>query len=438
MRRSCKVAVIGGGMSGLVAARELLRESHQITVFEKSHRVGGTWVYDPCVESDPLGLDPHRAKVHGSLYASLRTNLMRPLMGFSDYPFTGCDFGDTSELKFPRHEEVLHFLEAFAADSGLMGFVKFGAEVVKVKRTSPDDELSASWMVKWVQGHQENIEHFEAVVICNGHYSEPRLPQIPGIDRWPGKQVHSHNYRTPEPYLNQVIVIVGKGPSGFDISVDVANAAKEVHIASRSLRFKAGKIRGMENIFEHEVVSHVDPDGRVNFADGFSVLADIILYCTGYSYHFPFLEINNLTVDDNRVGPLYKHVFSPRYGPYLSFVGITSATIVFLTSELQSKWISQVLSGKCTLPSENEMMSSVKEMYDEMEEAGKPKHRTHWLYDKMEGYLDWLAAETGLPQIERWWFHMFDALLKSFISFGHGFRGKLEKMSYSNLLNEVK
>ncbi|KAJ1700106.1 hypothetical protein LUZ63_008618 [Rhynchospora breviuscula] len=429
MQRSCKVAVIGAGMSGLVTARELLRESHDVTVFEKANRVGGSWIYNPHIESDPVGTNPNREKVHSSLYESLRLNLPRPLMGFSDYPLTDRDFGDRRE--FPKHEEVLNFLMAFASDYGLMGFIRFGAEVIKVRRTC--DEGSDRWMVKWREGEEEKVDDFEAVVICNGHFVEPRVPKISGIDRWPGKQVHSHNYRTPEPYENQVVVIIGMGYSGFDISVEVASVAKEVHIAARKNSIlKVGKIPGMENIFEHFEISHIEPDGRVNFADGSSVIADIILYCTGYNYSFPFLDVNGIIVDDNQVGPLYKHVFSPRYGPYLSFVGITWATIIFLTSELQSKWVARVLSGKCTLPSENEMMSSVKEMYDEMTEVGLPKHFTHRLYpDKMEEYLDWLAVEAGLAPMERWWFEMYDTAFKVKISLGQCYRDKWKRVPYS-------
>lgn len=44
------------------------------------------------------------------------------------------------------------------------------------------------------------------------------------------------------------------GPSGFDISVELANVAKEVHIALRNSMIKVGKVPGLENIFEHQVV----------------------------------------------------------------------------------------------------------------------------------------------------------------------------------------
>jgi hypothetical protein len=44
-------------------------------------------VYDPEVDSDLLGVEPHRKCVHSSMYASLRTNLPREVMNFIDFPF---------------------------------------------------------------------------------------------------------------------------------------------------------------------------------------------------------------------------------------------------------------------------------------------------------------------------------------------------------------
>jgi hypothetical protein len=42
-----------------------------------------------------------------------------------------------------------------------------------------------------------------------------------------------------------------------------------------------------------------------------------------YEYSFPFLgDDATISVDDNRVGPLYKHVFPPQVAPQLSFIGL--------------------------------------------------------------------------------------------------------------------
>ena len=47
-------AVIGAGAAGLVAARELIAEGHQVTVFEKGSQTGGVWVYTDDIESPDL------------------------------------------------------------------------------------------------------------------------------------------------------------------------------------------------------------------------------------------------------------------------------------------------------------------------------------------------------------------------------------------------
>ena len=64
-RRVARVAVVGAGAAGLAAARELKAEGHAVVVFEQARDVGGVWVYDPSVESDPLGRDDRRHRVHG-------------------------------------------------------------------------------------------------------------------------------------------------------------------------------------------------------------------------------------------------------------------------------------------------------------------------------------------------------------------------------------
>lgn len=202
MVRSVKVAVIGAGVAGLVAARELLRENHRVVVFEKARRIGGTWVYDSRIDSDPLSLDPNREIVHSSLYQSLRTNLPRHVMAFIDYPFRLREGGD--QRTFPGHEEVLSFLDDFARDFGLTELIRFNSEVVRVERVGGRND---EWVVEWRVPELESVvwkeEMFEAVVVCSGHHTEPRVAEIPDIDKWPGRQIHSHNYRVPDTFRDQ-------------------------------------------------------------------------------------------------------------------------------------------------------------------------------------------------------------------------------------------
>ncbi|KAM7508780.1 hypothetical protein LguiA_019233 [Lonicera macranthoides] len=421
MSTSLKVAVIGAGVSGLLAGRELLSEGHQVVIYEKMDRPGGTWIYDPRVDSDPLGFDPDREVVHGSLYKSLRTNLPRPAMGFSDYPLEDRVNGDARI--FPGHEEVLKFLEDFASDFGLGELIRFGSEVVRV-----DTAGEGEWVVESRSTSRagKEVELFDAVVVCNGHHTEPRLPNLPGIEKWPGKQIHSHNYRVPEPFRDQVVVMIGSGPSAYDISREIATVAKEVHLSSRTPGIEVAKFKNHDNMWQHSKINYVDEDGTVAFEDGFSIQADTIFHCTGYKFHFPFLKTKGIvSVEDNRVGPLYKHVFPPQLAPRLSFIGLPQKAIIFRMLELQAKWVAKTLSGKVILPSKEEMMADVEEHYRHMEELGIPTHHTHSLNPLKFEYLDWLADQVGSPLEDRIK-EIYTTFINYFISNQDGFRDKWE------------
>ncbi|KAK3041074.1 hypothetical protein RJ639_026871 [Escallonia herrerae] len=340
------------GAGGLVAARELSREGHTVVVFKKQNQVGGTWVYSPNTESDPIGLDPNRNIVHTSLYASLRTNLPREVMGFRDFPFVETGRVHRDPRRFPGHEEVL----------GEVASKKGGGDQV--------DEV------------------YDAVVVCNGHYTEPRIADIP--------------------------VLIGSSTSGVDISKAIAGVAREVHIAARSNMDGFNGIPGYKNMWRHSMIVSAHEDGNIVFQDGNAVCADIILHCTGYKYHFPFLDTNgNVTVDDNRVGPLCKHIFPPSLAPWLSFVGLPWKVVPFPLLEFQGKWIAGILSGRISLPSREEMMKDVNAFYSSLEASGVPKRYTHNMSDYQFAYNDWLANELGCSPSEEWRKQMFSATSKN-------------------------
>ncbi|KAL1199053.1 Flavin-containing monooxygenase FMO GS-OX5 [Cardamine amara subsp. amara] len=395
------VAVIGAGAAGLVAARELRRENHSVVVFERNTQVGGLWVYTPDSEPDPLSLDPNRTIVHSSVYDSLRTNLPRECMGYRDFPFVPRPEDDESRdpRRYPSHREVLAYLEDFARKFKLEEMVRFETEVVLV-------ELEEK---KWRIQFRNSVgisgdEIFDAVVVSNGHYTEPRVAYVPGIDSWPGKQVHSHNYRVPDPFNDQVVVVIGNFASGSDISRDITRVAKEVHIASRSNPSETyEKLPGSNNLWLHSMIESAHEDGSIVFKNGKVVQADTIVHCTGYKYHFPFLNTNGyLTVEDNCVGPLYKHVFLPALAPGLSFIGLPWMTLQFFMFELQSKWVAAVLSGQVSLPSEEKMMEDVTAFYAKRDANGIPKRYTHKLGGSQVEYLNWIAEQIDAPLLEQW------------------------------------
>lgn len=95
---------MGGGATGLAAAKELLAAGHAATVYEASDEVGGIWAYRDATDDHPLGLGARTQRA--SMYAGLRTNLPREVMGFLDWPFDAQFPGSQDPRRFCGHAEV--------------------------------------------------------------------------------------------------------------------------------------------------------------------------------------------------------------------------------------------------------------------------------------------------------------------------------------------
>ncbi|CAN6196641.1 unnamed protein product [Urochloa humidicola] len=364
-----KVCVVGAGISGLASARELRREGHDVTVMEQKAGVGGQWLYEPGTDAgEPLGV----AGVHSSIYASLRINFPRITSGFSDFPF----YPTTSDgRRYPGHGELLRYIRDFCDAFRLMDAVRLNTRVLRVAMAAPggDGDGVMRWTVRSCakQGEDDEAtteEVFDAVVVAVGQFTQPRIPSINGIDKWRRRHLHSHSYRVPDSFQGHVVVIVGCNESGKDLALEIGEVAMDVHISVKSMEDVGPGMRKAlsrhHNLHLHPQIDCLHEDGRVVFADGSGVVADAIIYCTGYEYSFPFLDTAGIvTVDDNRVGPLYEHTFPPALAPSLSFVGIPNKVVTPLFYEVQARWVAQVLSGRRSLPSPEEMTRSVEEYH---------------------------------------------------------------------------
>ncbi|BAF20654.1 flavin-containing monooxygenase FMO GS-OX-like 8 [Oryza sativa Japonica Group] len=421
-----KVCVVGGGMAGLAAARELRREGLDVTVLEQRGGVGGQWLYDAATDAgDPLGM----AGVHSSVFASLRLNSPRESIGFSDFPFRPTNDAGGDARRYPVHGELLRYIRDFCDAFGLMDAVRLNTTVTRVAMAPPRRDGSLRWAVRSRRhGEAETEEVFDAVVVAIGHYSQPRLPTVDGMDRWRRKQLHSHSYRVPDSFAGEVVVIVGCSVSGAELALELRRVAKEVHLSTKSTEetitsAMSKSVARYENLHLRPQVEHLREDGTVVFDDGSFVVADAIIYCTGYNYSFPFLDTNGkVTVDDNRVGPLYEHVFPPELAPSLSFVGIPAKVLLPVFIEVQARWVAQVLSGRRTLPSQEEMQRAVEEHSRGMEAAGLPKRWTHDMFLDLERCDDSGERTCGFPRMEQWKKEIFFSSLSDMVDDMESFR----------------
>lgn len=75
---------------------------------------------------------------------------------------------------------------------------------------------------------------------------------------------------------------------------------------------------------------------------------DVIVFATGYTFSFPFLEESLVKIEHNMVS-LYKYMFPPQLEkPTLTCMGLIQPLgSIFPTVELQARWATRVFKGEC-------------------------------------------------------------------------------------------
>ena len=215
-----------------------------------------------------------------------------------------------------------------------------------------------------------------------------------------GLVMHSQNYRHPETFKDMDVVLVGAGPSGWDISLDMATSARKIYLSYSQSMIQNCKMG--DNIEHVPLVQSVSSDGMVHFTGGTTRKADAILLCTGYKYSFPFLSTEcGVTVDTmgKRVNSLYKDVFHTTFTS-LCFVGITDLISAFPVLALQARAVASVLGGKVLLPSREEMEADIDNEREELKDAGMAPHYIHLLATKQGPYCDELSKISGCENID--------------------------------------
>lgn len=77
-------------------------------------------------------------------------------------------------------------------------------------------------------------------------------------------------------------------------------------------------------------------NGAFIFTNNVSVVADVVIFATGYNYEFPFLKesTSGIKVDDNYITPLYQHMINVDH-PTMYFIGIPQKIVAIPTFHIQ-------------------------------------------------------------------------------------------------------
>lgn len=356
MIRQDKVAIVGGGPTGIGVARELIAGGIEVDLYEAEADFGGVW---------NSGADCGRA------YASL--HLISPKFNtqLPDFPMPD-DYPP-----YPNHRLMLRYIRACAKASGLYERARFGAAVERL------EPVERGWRLRSAAGHDEL---YPLVVVCNGLQREPLYPDPAYPGRFEGEILHARDYKAGSQLAGKRVLVVGGGNSGCDIAVDAVHHAAAVwHSTRRGYYYQPKFIDGkptpqwlmelgarfsskqetlayveevfrlagydgasfglpapdypldaahpvMNSLILHhighgDVVAKGDVGGFeghcVRFRDGSEAEVDTLVYATGYRRDFPFLDHGLLEWRDG-LPDLFLHS-TPRNHDDLLFMGFINA-----------------------------------------------------------------------------------------------------------------
>lgn len=198
------VVVIGGGMSGVLAAIRLEEAGIPYTVIEKNASVGGTWFENT--------------------YPGCRVDVGNHFYCYSFEPNH-----DWTEF-FARQPELRAYFENCIRKYGIEKNFRFGTEVT----AAGFDEQAGAWTVtlRTPDGGTDTLVA-NAMISAVGQLNRPRVPEIPGRERFAGPAFHSAQWQ-PVDLRGKRVAVIGTGASAFQIVPAIVDEVAELTVFQRS------------------------------------------------------------------------------------------------------------------------------------------------------------------------------------------------------------
>ena len=201
--RIFNVAIIGGGMSGILAAYRLKQAGIKFVLFEKNGDTGGTWLentYPGC-----------RVDVSNHVYSY-------SFMQKHNWPH----YHSTQDV-------LLNYFNDCATEFGIRENIRFNSKVTGISW----DEKYQKWDLN-VMAWDEECWSFTAVISAVGQLNQPSYPAIPGIDDFEGTSWHSARWNHNYDLRGKRVAVLGTGCSAVQFIPRVAEQAEQTTIFQRT------------------------------------------------------------------------------------------------------------------------------------------------------------------------------------------------------------
>jgi len=199
------VAIIGAGMSGILAAIRLKQAGVPFVILEKNADVGGTWLENT--------------------YPGARVDVSN---AFYSYSFA-------QRTDWPKHystqDVLLDYFRDVAQEFGIREHVRFNTEVVEASW----DEAGTSWRLRMrtPDGSEETLEA-QAVISAVGQLNRPLMPEIQGMETFAGPSFHSARWDHSVNLRGKRVVVIGTGASAAQFIPAIAPEVADLTVFQRT------------------------------------------------------------------------------------------------------------------------------------------------------------------------------------------------------------
>lgn len=199
-RRAPRVAIVGGGMSGMGLADRLSEEGlDDFVIYEKADRFGGTW----------------RENTYPGVACDVPS---------AYYSYSHAQNPDWSHV-FAGGEEIQRYFETFAAERDLQHRTRFGIEV-----------LAATWSGDhWALDLSDGSRDVADILVsATGVVHQIAMPDIDGLRTFEGAMFHSARWDHGVAIDGQRVGLIGSGSTGAQILTAVAGRAARLTVFQRT------------------------------------------------------------------------------------------------------------------------------------------------------------------------------------------------------------
>jgi cation diffusion facilitator CzcD-associated flavoprotein CzcO len=174
--------IIGASVSGLATAACLTKQGISYVIIEQYQRIGTPW-------------RNHYDRLH------LHTNKRNSNLPFKK--FAG------KIPRYPTRLEVINYLEQYQQAFNIDPV--FNTKALSVKKEGD----------YWITNTSNGLFQSKHVVMATGPFNKPKPVSFRGMETFPGKILHSYEYKTGKDYTGQNVLVVGFGNSACEIAIDL-------------------------------------------------------------------------------------------------------------------------------------------------------------------------------------------------------------------------